>query len=136
MMLIGSVLLIFSHVTLTFSSSRALAYPALFSLGVAFSLVPAAMWPSVAKIVAENRLGTAYASMFTVQNWGLALFYWLPGLIVTLTNEGGKVAQGERDYTWATLPFILLGLVSILLAVKLMASNRKHNLALQEPFGK
>lgn len=136
MMLIGSVLLIFSHVTLTFSNTRALAYPALFSLGVAFSLVPAAMWPSVAKIVKENRLGTAYASMFTVQNWGLALFYWLPGLIVTLTNEGGKAAQGERDYTWATLPFILLGLVSILLAVKLMASNRKHNLALQEPFGK
>jgi predicted MFS family arabinose efflux permease len=134
MMLIGSILLIFSHITLAFSSSRALAYPALFSLGVAFSLVPAAMWPSVAKIVSENRLGTAYASMFTVQNWGLALFYWLPGFLVTLTNGEDTGAQASRDYTWGTVPFILLGFISIFLAVMLLKSNSKHDLKLEVPF--
>ena len=47
-----------------------------------FRSVPAAMWPSVAKIVPENRLGTAYASMFTVQNWGLGLFFWGIGALL------------------------------------------------------
>jgi hypothetical protein len=66
----------------------------LLSLGIAFSLVPAAMWPSVAKIVPENRLGTAYASMFTVQNWGLGLFFWGIGalLIAIPVNSDTKDA--------------------------------------------
>ncbi len=127
MMLVGSVLLIFSHVTMAFLRIDALAYLALFCLGVAFSLVPAAMWPSVAKIVAENRLGTAYASMFTIQNWGLALFYWLPGEILDLTDS---------DYTWAVSPFLVLGVVSIWCALQLKKSNRRHDLGLEEPFAK
>lgn len=132
MMFLGSVLLIFSHVSISFIHTKFMAYPALFSLGVAFSLVPAAMWPSVAKIVEENRLGTAYASMFTIQNWGLALFFWLPGFVVSQTNSPGK---GSMDYTWATLPFILLGLVSIYLAFKLIAADKKQGIGLQKPFG-
>jgi MFS family permease len=127
MMLIGSVLLIFAHVTMAFLQINALAYLALFSLGVAFSLVPAAMWPSVAKIVAENRLGTAYATMFTIQNWGLALFYWMPGQILDMTDS---------NYTWAVSPFLILGVVSIWCALMLKRSNRKHNLGLEEPFAK
>jgi MFS family permease len=127
MMLIGSVLLIFAHVTMAFLQINALAYVALFSLGVAFSLVPAAMWPSVAKIVPENRLGTAYATMFTIQNWGLALFYWMPGQILDMTDS---------NYTWAVSPFLILGVVSIWCALMLKRSNRKHNLGLEEPFSK
>jgi MFS family permease len=136
MVLIGSALLIFSHVTLAFLHEPVFAYAELFCLGVAFSLVPAAMWPSVAKIVQESRLGTAYASMFTVQNWGLALFFWLPGFIVTMTNAPEGAAQAPRDYSWAIVPFILLGLVSIFLALKLKQSSRKHELGLEQPFGK
>ena len=127
MMLIGSVLLIFAHVTMAFLQINALAYVALFSLGVAFSLVPAAMWPSVAKIVAENRLGTAYATMFTIQNWGLALFYWMPGQILDMTDS---------NYTWAVSPFLILGVVSIWCALMLKRSNSRHNLGLEEPFAK
>jgi len=126
MMLLGSVLLIFSHVSMTFSSSPALAYAALFCLGIAFSLVPAAMWPSVAKIVPQSRLGTAYATMFTIQNWGLALFYWLPGMILSKSDD---------NYTAAVSPFLVLGFVSIICAVKLKRSNRKHSYGLEEPFG-
>ncbi len=82
LMMLGALLLIFAHVSLSLSNSPAFAYMGLLSLGIAFSLVPAAMWPSVAKIVPENRLGTAYASMFTVQNWGLGAFYWGIGALL------------------------------------------------------
>lgn len=82
LMMLGALLLIFAHVSLALSDSPAFAYFSLLSLGIAFSLVPAAMWPSVAKIVPENRLGTAYASMFTVQNWGLGAFFWGIGALL------------------------------------------------------
>jgi MFS family permease len=82
LMMLGALLLIFAHVSISLSSSPIFAYLGLLSLGIAFSLVPAAMWPSVAKIVPENRLGTAYASMFTVQNWGLGLFFWGIGALL------------------------------------------------------
>ena len=82
LMMLGALLLIFAHVSLSLSASPIFAYAGLLSLGIAFSLVPAAMWPSVAKIVPENRLGTAYASMFTVQNWGLGLFFWGIGALL------------------------------------------------------
>ena len=87
LMMIGAFLLIIAHVFLSLTTSPVFAYIGLFSLGIAFSLVPAAMWPSVAKIVAESRLGTAYASMFTVQNWGLGLFFWGIGALLTAVNR-------------------------------------------------
>ncbi len=82
LMMLGALLLIFAHVSLSLSNSPAFAYIGLLCLGIAFSLVPAAMWPSVAKIVPENRLGTAYASMFTIQNWGLGIFFWGIGALL------------------------------------------------------
>ena len=138
MMFLGSGLLIFAHVSLAFIPIPAFGYAALLCLGIAFSLVPAAMWPSVAKIVPENRLGTAYATMFTIQNLGLALFFWLPGKIQELTNEGiseaVKAGQASYDYTWAIVPFIALGVVSIWLAYQLKRSDKKHDLGLERPF--
>ncbi|HSW68110.1 MAG TPA: MFS transporter [Bacteroidales bacterium] len=85
LMMLGALLLIFAHLSLALSNYPLFAYIGLLCLGIAFSLVPAAMWPSVAKIVPENRLGTAYASMFTVQNWGLGLFFWgIGALLITI----------------------------------------------------
>jgi len=86
LMILGSLLLIFAHLSLSVFNSVALGYMGLLSLGIAFSLVPAAMWPSVARIVAENRLGTAYATMFTIQNYGLAVFYWGIGKVLNIMN--------------------------------------------------
>ena len=94
LMILGSLLLIFAHISLSVLDSTVLGYFGLLALGIAFSLVPAAMWPSVAKIVAENRLGTAYAVMFTVQNWGLNAFFKGIGWVLDKANPD-VVAQIE-----------------------------------------
>jgi hypothetical protein len=108
-------------------------------LGVAFSLVPAAMWPSVAKIVAENRLGTAYASMFTVQNWGLGLFLWGIGALLDLVNKSNldAIRAGEMTYDYTIPIFILVGcgVISIFLAFKLKQSDRRQGYGLELPSG-
>jgi MFS family permease len=86
LMIMGALLLIFAHLALSVFDNVILGYMGLVSLGIAFSLVPAAMWPSVAKIVAENRLGTAYAVMFTIQNWGLNAFFKGIGWVLDKSN--------------------------------------------------
>lgn len=95
LMILGSLLLIFAHLVLSIFNSVVLGYLGLLSLGVAFSLVPAAMWPSVSKIVAENRLGTAYATMFTIQNWGLNAFFKGIGWVLDRSNP--EVVQSIED---------------------------------------
>jgi MFS family permease len=85
-MIYSSVLLIISHLTLTFTMINPIIPMAL--LGIAFSLIPAAMWPGVAKIIDQNKLGTAYGFMFSVQNFGLWLFPILIGVILDKTNPG------------------------------------------------
>jgi len=85
-MMLGSALLIFAHLSLSVFNSVALGYAGLLALGMGFSLVPSAMWPSVAKIVPENRLGTAYATMFTIQNWGLGAFFFGIGWVLDMVN--------------------------------------------------
>jgi len=138
-MILGSLLLIFAHLSLSLFSIKILAYLGLLSLGIAFSLVPAAMWPSVAKIVAENRLGTAYASMFTVQNWGLGLFFWGIGAVLDLANRKNLVAirAGEMNYDY-TVPISILvicGVVSIFLAYKLKQADKRQGYGLELPSG-
>jgi MFS family permease len=137
LMILGSFLLIFAHLTLSVFQNVVLGYLGLLSLGIAFSLVPAAMWPSVAKIVAENRLGTAFATMFTIQNWGLGLFFWGIGKVLSLSNaenlEAIKAKQAVYDYTIPILMLVVLGVVSIFLAFRLKISDRKQGFGLELP---
>ena len=163
LMILGSLLLIFAHLSLSVFHSKLLAYAGLLSLGIAFSLVPAAMWPSVAKIVPENRLGTAYATMFTVQNWGLGAFFWGIGALLYKVNplvvnaiaetrerllatglSGGEVAdqikvlQAEGalpyyDYTWPILMLVACGVISIFLAFKLRQADKEQGYGLELP---
>jgi len=139
LMILGSLLLIFAHISLSLFSVKILAYLGLLSLGIAFSLVPASMWPSVAKIVPENRLGTAYASMFTVQNWGLGLFFWGIGAVLDLANKKDLVAirAGEMTYNYSIPIFILVicGVVSIFLAYKLKQADKRQGYGLELPSG-
>ncbi|MGW8316065.1 MAG: MFS transporter [Bacteroidales bacterium] len=165
LMILGSLLLIFAHISLSLFHSEVLGYFGLLSLGVAFSLVPAAMWPSVAKIVVEKRLGTAYASMFTIQNWGLLLFFWGIGAVLDLVNprvveqtesiRAALEAQGfstsdismriqemkmageieAYNYTWPIFMLVVLGVISIFLAFELRRTDAKQKFGLELPSG-
>ena len=165
LMILGSLLLIFAHISLSIFNNEVLGYFGLLSLGIAFSLVPAAMWPSVAKIVAEKRLGTAYAAMFTIQNWGLLIFFWGIGAVLDLVNprvvrmidnirtelEAQGLSSGEiseritamraageipaYDYTWPILMLVILGVISIFLAFRLRKADEKQKFGLELPSG-
>jgi len=137
LMILGSLLLIFAHLSLSLINIKLLAYIGLFCLGIAFSLVPAAMWPSVARIVPENRLGTAYASMFTVQNWGLGLFFWGIGAVLDLANKPNleAIRNGKMPYNY-TIPILVLvicGVISIFLAFKLKQADKRQGYGLEVP---
>ncbi len=137
LMILGSLLLIFAHLSLSIFDNIYLGYMGLLSLGVAFSLVPAAMWPSVAKIVPENRLGTAYSTMFTVQNWGLAAFFWGIGAVLDYVNRDilGQINAKEAVYDY-TIPILMLvgcGVISIFLSYKLKQADKKHGFGLELP---
>lgn len=137
LMILGSLLLIFAHLSLSVFDNVILGYFGLLSLGVAFSLVPAAMWPSVAKIVAENRLGTAYATMFTIQNYGLALFFWLIGKVLDASNKGNieAIRAGEMPYNYTVpiLMLVFLGVISMFLAFQLKRADAKQGYGLELP---
>ncbi len=137
LMIFGSLLLIFAHISLSLFNNVYLAYMGLLSLGVAFSLVPAAMWPSVAKIVPESRLGTAYASMFTLQNWGLGAFFWGIGALLDYVNKSNiediRAGIAMYDYTYPILILVGCGVISIFLAYKLKAADKRQGYGLELP---
>ena len=102
-------------------------------LGVGFSLVPSAMWPSVPKIIPEKQLGTAYALIFWVQNWGLM---GVPYLIGYVLNEycKGPVVNGMQTYDY-TLPmwiFTCFGVAALFFALMLKVENKKKGYGLEE----
>ena len=95
MLLLGSVLLILCHLTFAFIlpgfkgnavGGVVVAYVTILVLGASFSLVPAALWPSVPKLVDEKIIGSAYALIFWSQNIGLWLFPLLIGKVLDNTN--------------------------------------------------
>lgn len=109
-MVLGAILLICVHVlfTIPFLNQWFVAILLILVLGIGFSLVPSAMWPSVPKIIPEKQLGTAYALIFWVQNWGLmgvpALIGWVLNkycfigyfaVVGTgfITNQGDQISQ-------------------------------------------
>ena len=87
-MIIGSGILIFVHgiLALPFITLWWVAAAMVIILGVGFSLVPSAMWPSVPKIIPEKQLGTAYAVIFWIQNIGLLFIPLILGFVLNSTN--------------------------------------------------
>ena len=112
-MIIGACLLIFVHAlfAVPFLNQWVEAVILIIILGIGFSLVPSAMWPSVPKIIHERQLGTAYALIFWVQNIGLmgipALIGWtLDKYCITGHVLKNGVETTQYNYTIPMLIFM------------------------------
>jgi nitrate/nitrite transporter NarK len=139
-MMIGATILIAVHAlfAVPFLNHWLIAIVLILALGVGFSLVPSAMWPSVPKIIPEKQLGTAYALIFWVQNWGLmgvpALIGWvLDKYCVTgqIMREG--VSVNTYDYTIPMVIFTGFGVLALLFAYLLKVEDKKMGYGLQLP---
>ena len=119
LMVIGSVMLTVVHVLFALPLLNVWWFAVLIMviLGIAFSLVPSAMWPSVPKIIPMKQLGSAYAIIFYIQNIGLSMVPLLIGWVIdrysTIRTPDGTVSY---DYTLPMCIFALFGFVAILIA--------------------
>lgn len=136
LMYLGSGLLIASH--LMFAVTHITPFIPIFLLGVAFALVPAAMWPAVTKIVGENKLGSAYGFMFSVQNLGLWALPMLIGWVLDASNPGvaeAKIAGEEAVYNY-TNPMLMLaglGVAGLVFAFLLKRDDKVSGFGLELP---
>lgn len=139
-MILGAVLLIFVHAmySIPFLRATPIAIVLIIILGIGFSLVPSAMWPSVPKIIPEKQLGTAYALIFWVQNIGLmgvpALIGWvLDKYCITGTHliDGSPVPS--YNYTLPMIIFTSFGVIALVFALLLKAEDKKKGYGLEMP---
>ena len=128
-MIIGAGLVLTSHLIITFAPQGVpmYAYIAIALLGIGYSLVPSAMWPSVPKIIPEKNLGTAYSLIYWVQNMGMWAVPIYVGKIFTKTiTEPGDKVQEVTAAIQAEHVFIVLGIIAIAVAFLLRFSSGKH----------
>lgn len=131
LMLIGSTLLTLVHITFALPlNSWVLAIVVMVVLGIAFGLVPSAMWPSVPKIIPMKLLGTAYALIFYIQNIGLALVPVWIGKV----NQANTMADGKTiDYTQTMTIFACFGAIAIVISLLLIMEDKRKGYGLQKP---
>ena len=141
MLMIGSLLLIVCHLTFAFVlpmfkgqavGGIIVAYVTILVLGASFSLVPAALWPSVPKLVDAKVIGSAYALIFWIQNIGLWLFPLLIGKILDKTNPG-VTDPVALNYTWALVMLACLGIAALVIGIILKRVDKKKGLGLELP---
>ena len=141
MLILGSLLLIFCHLTFAFIlplfkdstvGGVIIAYVTILVLGSSFSLVPASLWPSVPKLVDAKVIGSAYALIFWIQNIGLWLFPLLIGKVLDNTNPG-VTDQTQLNYTAPLIMLASLGVAALILGLVLKAVDKKKGLGLEEP---
>ena len=146
MLIWGAVLLIACHLIFAFvlpsTHSYLIAYSTIVLLGISFALVPAALWPSVPKIIDEKVLGSAYCLIFWVQNFGLCFVPMLIGSVLAQANANNPAViaakvQGAEfipyDYTIPLVIFACFGVAALLLAFYLKIIDRKHSFGLEQP---
>lgn len=131
-MIIGSVLVLTSHLIIAFAPSVTyFGYIGIALLGVGYSLVPAAMWPSVPKIIPEKNLGTAYSLIYWIQNMGMLIVPIFVGLIFNkyITADEGdamRITQEQIAAVGAEYIFIGLGIVAVVVSLLFAASSKKN----------
>ncbi|MEW6507889.1 MAG: MFS transporter [Bacteroidota bacterium] len=122
LMSVGSFLLIPTYLLMTYTSIS--LFIPIAMMGISFSLIPAVMWPSVAYIVEEKRLGSAYALMTLIQQIGLAGMNWVIGSANDISNAS---AQNPAGYNLGMWIFSSLGLFGLLFAFLLRRSETGPN---------
>ncbi len=126
-MILGSAMILFAHLTVVFAPGvPAFGFIAIGVLGLGYSLVPAAMWPSLPKIIAESRLGTAFSLVYWVQNIGL---FTVPIVVGHIIDRASSPVVAEYF-------FIGLAVCAIVVSVLLSRSSDRHpELRLDEKAG-
>ena len=158
MLIYGALLLIMCHLIFAFvlpaTHSKVIAYATIVVLGISFALVPAALWPSVPKIIEEKVLGSAYCLIFWVQNIGLCLVPLLIGYVLDTVNAGNPVVQQQLaqleqwkaagieapesffihyDYTIPMIIFAGFGVLALVFAIYLKTLDKKKHFGLELP---
>jgi len=113
MMVLGSLMLIPAHLVMGITHWNPV--PSMLVLGVAFVLVPAALWPAIPMVVEESRVGTAFGLTTAIQNVGLMIFPQASGYLIDHTH----------DYTATQIMFASLGVAGLVFAVLLLRSDKK-----------
>ena len=121
-MITGAVLVFCAHMIICFAPSLPFyGYLSIVFLGIGYSLVPSAMWPTVPKIIPEKNLGTAYSMIYWIQNMGMMLVPIFVGRIMTKYVGDDIAAAVHSEYI-----FISLGVVAITVAVFLYFNSKQH----------
>lgn len=135
LMIIGSAMLTLVHVLFALPILNVwwFAILVMVVLGVAFSLVPSAMWPSVPKIIPMKQLGSAYAIIFYIQNIGLSMVPVMIGKVIQ-NYATIETAEGVRyDYTIPMSIFAAFGVISIIISFILKRVDAKKGYGLEQP---
>lgn len=129
LMLIGSALLTVVHILFALPILNVwwFAVIVMILLGIAFSLVPSAMWPSVPKIIPMKQLGSAYAIIFYIQNIGLSMVPVLIGNVIQ-----SNTINGTTDYTAPMAIFAFFGVVAVIISLLLKGADKKYNYGLEQ----
>ncbi|MCF8370328.1 MAG: MFS transporter [Bacteroidales bacterium] len=139
-MIIGAALLVVVHVIYWLPSitNMYLAFANAILLGIGFSLVPSAMWPSVPKIIPEKQIGSAFAIIFWIQNFGLWGIPLLVGIVLKNTNPGiaQQIKEGSDvvyDYETTWLIFIACTVLALGIAFWLKYEDKRKGYGLEMP---
>ncbi len=131
MMMLGSILILPVYLMLVYSGVS--IYVPIIMLGVSFSLIPAVMWPSVAYLVEQNKLGTAYSLMTLIQQIGVFAFNYLLGWS---NDYSAASAQNPGGYAMGMWILSILGVVGFIFAYLLRKSeNGPNGHGLENPKG-
>ena len=133
-MILGAVLVFCAHLIIGFAPGvHFYGYAAIVLLGIGYSLVPSAMWPTVPKIIPEKNLGTAYSMIYWIQNMGMLLVPIFVGRIMKNyadKKEGLDASTAEildkAAAVHSEFIFVSLGIVAITVAVILFFNSKKH----------
>jgi MFS family permease len=130
-MIFGSAVLVIVYTGFAFTPIY--PYVPMILLGISFSLIPAAMWPSLVKLVDYKQMGTAYGMMYSIQNLGLFAVPILAGTILDYTNPG---SPETLNYSPTIIMFLGLGILGLIFAFLLKREDRKHGYGIDLPMNK